>query len=373
MRELAGIRRRCSAEAGAARRCSRAGERPSSPRTSRSSSASRRARDRADRSPGRSASSWRGRRRRSVVVFDDIHWAEPTLLDLLAALPSDRRRLLLALPGPAGAARGAPRLARAAAARAACARGGRRAARRLGAPAALRGGSRQARREPAVRRGARREVLALSRRGRDLERAAHDLNALLGARLDQLDRRASRARARRGRGRDLPPRCRRRALDPAASPVPARLAALVAHGPDPAGTATLRRESDASASSTSSFRDAAYEATAKKLRADLHEQFADWLERRRRPVAEYDEILGYHLEQALPLPGRARPGRRRDPRARRTRGRTPRRRRLSGSVREATSQAAASLLGSGCCPSPDREPRDGSRSSSRSSSPSPHS
>jgi len=44
-------------------------------------------------------------------------------------------------------------------------------------------------------------------------------------------------------------------------------------------------------------RDAAYQATAKSVRAELHERFADWLDRvageRRR-----DAILGYHLEQS---------------------------------------------------------------------------
>lgn len=47
------------------------------------------------------------------------------------------------------------------------------------------------------------------------------------------------------------------------------------------------------------IRDAAYQALAKDRRAVLHERFADWLhdagtERRR----EYEEILGFHLEQA---------------------------------------------------------------------------
>ena len=37
----------------------------------------------------------------------------------------------------------------------------------------------------------------------------------------------------------------------------------------------------------------------KEQRADLHERFADWLERAAgERVAEYEEILGYHLEQA---------------------------------------------------------------------------
>jgi predicted ATPase len=46
-------------------------------------------------------------------------------------------------------------------------------------------------------------------------------------------------------------------------------------------------------------RDAAYGATTKKLRAALHERFADWLEQRVGDrVGEYHEILGYHLEAA---------------------------------------------------------------------------
>jgi class 3 adenylate cyclase/tetratricopeptide (TPR) repeat protein len=42
-------------------------------------------------------------------------------------------------------------------------------------------------------------------------------------------------------------------------------------------------------------RDAAYDAVPKELRAELHEQFANWTETQR---SEYDEIVGYHLEQA---------------------------------------------------------------------------
>jgi predicted ATPase/class 3 adenylate cyclase len=42
-------------------------------------------------------------------------------------------------------------------------------------------------------------------------------------------------------------------------------------------------------------RDAAYEAIPKELRAELHERFANWTETQR---SEYDEIVGYHLEQA---------------------------------------------------------------------------
>jgi hypothetical protein len=43
------------------------------------------------------------------------------------------------------------------------------------------------------------------------------------------------------------------------------------------------------------IRDAAYDATPKTLRADLHERFADWLE---AAAPEQDELIGYHLERA---------------------------------------------------------------------------
>jgi class 3 adenylate cyclase/tetratricopeptide (TPR) repeat protein len=46
-------------------------------------------------------------------------------------------------------------------------------------------------------------------------------------------------------------------------------------------------------------RDAAYESTSKQLRGALHARYADWLERQAKGrTAEYEEILGYHLEQA---------------------------------------------------------------------------
>lgn len=46
-------------------------------------------------------------------------------------------------------------------------------------------------------------------------------------------------------------------------------------------------------------RDAAYDALPKQTRSDLHERFAAWLETRAGSrVGEYEEIVGYHLEQA---------------------------------------------------------------------------
>ena len=47
------------------------------------------------------------------------------------------------------------------------------------------------------------------------------------------------------------------------------------------------------------IRDAAYQAMPKEQRADLHERFADWLTNvAGERMAEYEEILGHHLEQA---------------------------------------------------------------------------
>jgi class 3 adenylate cyclase len=47
------------------------------------------------------------------------------------------------------------------------------------------------------------------------------------------------------------------------------------------------------------IRDSAYEGILKETRAELHERFADWLERKTgERLGEYEEILGYHLEQS---------------------------------------------------------------------------
>jgi tetratricopeptide (TPR) repeat protein len=46
------------------------------------------------------------------------------------------------------------------------------------------------------------------------------------------------------------------------------------------------------------IRDAAYDGMPKELRAELHERFGRWLETNR---SEYEEIVGYHFEQAVTL------------------------------------------------------------------------
>ena len=50
------------------------------------------------------------------------------------------------------------------------------------------------------------------------------------------------------------------------------------------------------------IRDVAYDGLLKQTRSELHEQFARWLQDRAgKRVAEYDEIVGYHLERAFRL------------------------------------------------------------------------
>ena len=49
------------------------------------------------------------------------------------------------------------------------------------------------------------------------------------------------------------------------------------------------------------IKDSAYRSLLKRTRADLHERFVDWAEpinRERGRELEFEEILGYHLEQA---------------------------------------------------------------------------
>jgi class 3 adenylate cyclase len=46
------------------------------------------------------------------------------------------------------------------------------------------------------------------------------------------------------------------------------------------------------------IRDVAYEAILKSTRAELHDQYADWLHEHGTGMADLDELMGYHLEQA---------------------------------------------------------------------------
>ena len=251
-----------------------------------------------------------------VVVVDDIQWAEPALLDLLAGLPAaiaDAPVMLLCLARPElseqrpdwhvtarlepfgeqdvdallegllGTAQPAVR------ARLATASGGNPLfVEELVAML--------------VDEGVLRVEDGVCTLQGDLDALAlpASLHALLGARLDRLE---PEARAALERGSIEGEVFHRGAVvelsEPASRPsVQASLEALT--------TKDLVRPAEASFAGEAAFRfkhilvrDAAYHATAKKLRADLHGQFADWLERLvAARIVEYEEILGYHLEQS---------------------------------------------------------------------------
>ncbi len=127
------------------------------------------------------------------------------------------------------------------------------------------------------------------------------IQALLAARLDRLDgtQRSVIERASvvgkefwRGAVEEMSP-------EPERMAVPANLMTLVRKELIRPGRSTLAGD-DAFRFRHLLIRDAAYESMPKEHRADLHERFAAWLERVSGDrVADYDEILGYHLEQAV--------------------------------------------------------------------------
>ena len=142
------------------------------------------------------------------------------------------------------------------------------------------------------------EMAALAREARGTVDVPPTIRALLQARLDTLDD-EQRAVIERGavegqvfhRGAVTALATDWRALD-----VPGRLTALVRK--------ELVRPERSIIAGDDAFRfrhllirDAAYEALPKAVRADLHERLAGWLEEH-AAVLEQDEILGYHLEQA---------------------------------------------------------------------------
>jgi class 3 adenylate cyclase/tetratricopeptide (TPR) repeat protein len=123
------------------------------------------------------------------------------------------------------------------------------------------------------------------------------IQALLAARLDQLEA-PERAVLERGsvEGKVFH-RSAVEALAPEEREVPQRLLALVRK--------ELVRPDEATFAGDDAFRfrhllirDAAYDGLPKAVRAKLHRRFADWLEQRGEGVVELDEIVGHHLEQA---------------------------------------------------------------------------
>ena len=140
------------------------------------------------------------------------------------------------------------------------------------------------------------EMLAMARERDDVE-VPPTLRALLAARLDQLDEPERSVLERGSIEGELFHRGAVQALAPQESQVTARLTSLVRHDLVRPDRAQLVGE-DAFRFRHLLIRDAAYEALTKSVRAELHERFADWLDER-GGVVELDEIVGYHLEQAV--------------------------------------------------------------------------
>ena len=124
------------------------------------------------------------------------------------------------------------------------------------------------------------------------------LRALLAARLDQLDDSERRVLERGSVEGELFHRGAVQALAPEETEVTSRLAALVRRDLVCPDQPQLARE-DAYRFRHLLIRDAAYDSLPKATRADLHRRFAAWLEEHGGELVELDEILGYHLEQAV--------------------------------------------------------------------------
>jgi class 3 adenylate cyclase/tetratricopeptide (TPR) repeat protein len=239
-----------------------------------------------------------------VCVFDDLHWGEETFLDLvehIADLSRDAPILLLCMARPDLLDR-----------RPAWAGGKLNAtsvllepltpaesARLIGSLADLEEGLRQrillaAEGNPLFVE----EMVALVQEAGNGEiTVPSTIQALLAARIDQLEA-AERSVLERGavEGRVFH-RGAVQALAPEDQQVQARLSSLVRKELVRPDKAQLPGE-DAYRFRHLLIRDAAYEALPKETRAALHERFAHWLEQHGTSLAELDEILGYHLEQA---------------------------------------------------------------------------
>jgi class 3 adenylate cyclase/tetratricopeptide (TPR) repeat protein len=233
-----------------------------------------------------------------VVVFDDIHWGEEIFLDLVehVALLSKGAPILLL-----------------------CMTRAELLDRRPTWPVVLRleplgeadaidliGHGGQVRDQETCRRILRaaggnplfvREMVAMLGEGGEVA-VPPTLQALLAARLDQLDGAERRVLERGAVEGEIFHRGAVMALAPEEQQVTARIASLVRRAlVDPTEAQLL--DEDGFRFCHLLIRDAAYDALAKASRADLHERFANWLEARAGDLVEAEEILGYHLEQAV--------------------------------------------------------------------------
>ena len=237
-----------------------------------------------------------------VAVFDDIQWGEEAFLDLLehiAYLSSGapillccmgRPDLLESRPGWGGVLRLDPL-----------------APEEVGRLIDARLGGREI--EPGVRERiltaaggnplfVEEMAAMLQESGSGAARVPPTIQALLAARLDQLERAERRVLERAAVEGDIFHRGAVQTLAPEESRLTARLTSLVRKELIRPDKEQFPGE-DAFRFRHLLIRDAAYDSLPKALRADLHEQFALWLEERAHDLVELDEILGYHLERAF--------------------------------------------------------------------------
>jgi class 3 adenylate cyclase len=140
------------------------------------------------------------------------------------------------------------------------------------------------------------EMLTLATETKAVE-VPPSLRALLAARLDQLDPAERRVLERGAVEGEVFHRGAVQALTPEEVQITPRLAALTRKQLIRPDRSQLPGD-DAFRFRHLLLRDAAYDALSKTLRADLHDRFAAWLEDRGRDLAELDEIVAYHLEEA---------------------------------------------------------------------------
>ena len=247
------------------------------------------------------------RERPLVVLFDDIHWGEPTFLDLieyLADLSRDAPILLLCLarpellekrPGwgggklnattvllePLDAGETAELVERLLA--------GEESNPELSARIRSAAGGNPLYLE---------EMVAMVRESGEGEvTVPPTIKALLAARLDGLDP-AERAVLERGSIEgQLFHGAAAQALATPPAPIERQLVGLVRKELVRSERAQLR-VGDAYRFRHLLIRDAAYDALPKAVRAELHERFADWLDEHGGDLVERDEVVAYHLEQS---------------------------------------------------------------------------
>jgi class 3 adenylate cyclase/tetratricopeptide (TPR) repeat protein len=230
-----------------------------------------------------------------VVVFDDIQWGEEAFLDLIestALLSAGAPLLLLCMARPELLERrpswpGALRLEPLPAEHADVLIGDVVSAELRERIARSAGGN------PLFIS----EMLAMARGHGDVD-VPPTLKALLSARLDQLDDAERKVLERGSVEGEIFHRGVVQALAPEETQVTTRLAALVRRELIRPDRAQLAGD-DGYRFRHLLIRDAAYDALPKAIRADLHARFAAWLDEHGQALVERDEIVGYHLEQAV--------------------------------------------------------------------------